>query len=98
MTVGTVARAPALKRWTLPSFEQSSFMLVFLGLPLAIYLIFVISPFVQAFYYSLTDWSGFSKKMTFVGLTNYANLLQDDIFLKALGTAFSWWSSCHLWS
>ena len=84
MTVGTVARAPALKRWTLPSFEQSSFMLVFLGLPLAIYLIFVISPFVQAFYYSLTDWSGFSKHMNFVGLDNYLRLLQDDVFLKAV--------------
>ena len=33
-------------------------MLVFLGLPLAIFLVFVVSPFVQAFYYSLTDWSG----------------------------------------
>jgi len=82
-----MARAPATtgRRWKLPSLENASFALVFLGLPLAIYLGFVVWPFVQAFYYSLTDWSGFSKKMTFVGLTNYANLLQDDIFLKALG-------------
>src|SRR3982751_3770015 len=80
-----MARAPALRKWTLPSFGQASFMLVFLGIPLAIYVIFVVSPFVQAFYYSLTDWSGFSKKMNFVGLTNFANLLQDDVFLKALG-------------
>jgi ABC-type glycerol-3-phosphate transport system permease component len=84
MTVGAVARAPALKRWTLPSFEQASFMLVFLGLPLTIYLIFVISPFAQAFYYSMTDWSGFSKHMNFVGLDNYLRLLQDDVFLKAV--------------
>ena len=46
-------------------------MLVFLGLPLAIYVVFVISPFVQAFYYSMTDWTGFSKKMNFVGFDNY---------------------------
>jgi ABC-type glycerol-3-phosphate transport system permease component len=68
----------------LPSFEKASFMLVFLGVPLLIYVVFVISPFVQAFYYSMTDWSGFSKHMNFVGLTNYLNLLQDSVFLKAV--------------
>jgi len=71
----------------LPNFEQISFMLVFLGLPLAIYVVFVISPFVQAFYYSMTDWSGFSKKMNFVGLDNYLKLLQDEVFLKAVANS-----------
>ena len=80
-----MARAPvARRRWKLPSFENTSFMLVFLGLPLAIYVIFVISPFVQAFYYSMTDWSGFSKKMNFVGLANYFTLMQDPVFIKAV--------------
>ena len=88
MTASTVAGASAnssRKRWTLPSFGQTSFVLVFLGVPLAIYVVFVILPFVQAFYYSMTDWSGFSKKMNFVGLDNYVKLLQDGVFLKALG-------------
>jgi len=82
----TMARAPtaATRRWKLPSLENTGFMLVFLGLPLAIYVIFVISPFVQAFYYSMTDWSGFSKKMNFVGLTNYLTLLTDPVFTKAV--------------
>ncbi len=81
-----MARAPATttRRWKLPSFENTSFMLVFLGLPLAIYVVFVISPFVQAFYYSMTDWSGFSKNMNFVGLTNYLTLLSDPVFTKAV--------------
>ncbi len=81
-----MARAPATtaRRWKLPSLENTSFMLVFLGLPLAIYVIFVISPFVQAFYYSMTDWSGFSKTMNFVGLTNYFTLLNDPVFTKAV--------------
>jgi ABC-type glycerol-3-phosphate transport system permease component len=82
---GTMARAPvAARRWKLPSFENTSFMLVFLGLPLAIYVIFVISPFVQAFYYSMTDWTGFSKTMNFVGLANYVALTQDPVFTKAV--------------
>jgi ABC-type glycerol-3-phosphate transport system permease component len=82
----TMARAPAAttRRWKLPSFENTSFALVFLGLPLAIYVVFVISPFVQAFYYSMTDWSGFSKKMNFVGLANYVTLLSDPVFTKAV--------------
>ena len=82
-----MARAPVTtttRRWKLPSLEGTSFALVFLGLPLAIYVIFVISPFVQAFYYSMTDWSGFSKKMNFVGLANYMALLQDPVFTKAV--------------
>jgi N-acetylglucosamine transport system permease protein len=74
----------AKRRWTLPNLENISFFLVFLGLPLAIYVIFVISPFVQAFYYSMTDWSGFSKNMNFVGLANYLALLQDPVFTKAV--------------
>jgi hypothetical protein len=41
---------PAKQRWAMPKFENVSFFLVFLGLPLAIYVIFVILPFVQAFY------------------------------------------------
>ncbi|RYG05675.1 MAG: sugar ABC transporter permease, partial [Burkholderiales bacterium] len=45
---------------------------------------FVISPFVQAFYYSMTDWSGFSKNMNFVGLANYVALAQDPVFTKAV--------------
>lgn len=88
---GTMARAPVTtttRRWKLPSIENSSFALVFLGLPLAIYVIFVISPFVQAFYYSMTDWSGFSKSMNFTGLTNYFALLQDPVFTKAVYNSF----------
>ncbi|MEE2570828.1 sugar ABC transporter permease [Pseudarthrobacter sp. J64] len=67
------------------TFDKISFMAVFLGIPLVIYLIFVIWPFVQAFVYSLTDWSGFSPNFNFVGLDNYARIFSDDLFLRALG-------------
>lgn len=56
-------------------------MAVFLGLPLVIYLVFVISPFVQAIYYSMTSWSGFDNSMPFVGLDNYVKLFNDSIFM-----------------
>jgi len=61
-----------------------SFMAVFLGLPLAIYLIFVIYPFGQALYYAMTDWNGFSPQYNFVGLSNFTKLFQDATFMRAL--------------
>ncbi|WP_433677588.1 carbohydrate ABC transporter permease [Microbacterium gorillae] len=65
--------------------DYVSFLLVFLGLPLAIFLIFVISPFLQAVYYSMTNWTGFSPAMDFVALDNFVRLFQDSSFLQAMG-------------
>lgn len=64
--------------------DYVSFLIVFLGLPLAIFLMFVISPFLQALYYAMTNWTGFSDKMDFVGFDNYVRLFNNDIFLQAM--------------
>jgi N-acetylglucosamine transport system permease protein len=80
---GGPKRSAARRRRPL-TFDRASFMVVFLGLPLAVFVIFVVSPFVQALWYSLTDWSGFSSGMNFVGFDNYVKLFHDDIFLKAV--------------
>ena len=53
------------------------------SLPLALYAVFVISPFVQAFYYSLTNWTGVSPQFDFIGLQNFQTLLHDSLFLRA---------------
>jgi N-acetylglucosamine transport system permease protein len=60
------------------------FFAVFLGLPLAVYLVFVIYPFGRALYFSMTDWSGFTPTYNFVGLDNFTKLFQDDTFMHAL--------------
>lgn len=60
------------------------FVLITLGLPFAFYAVFVLWPFVQAFIYSLTNWSGFTDTFEFIGFSNYTALLQDDVFLKAV--------------
>jgi len=67
------------------TFDYLSFLLVFLGLPLAIFLIFVISPFVQAVYYAMTNWTGFSPEMDFVGLDNFVRLFANATFMQAMG-------------
>jgi N-acetylglucosamine transport system permease protein len=56
----------------------------FLIVPLALYGVFVISPFIQAFHYSLTNWTGISPKFDYVGFTNFRNLMHDSLFLKAI--------------
>ncbi|WP_370421921.1 carbohydrate ABC transporter permease [Streptomyces sp. QH1-20] len=61
------------------------FIAGFLALPLAIYGVFVISPFVQAIYYSFTDWTGLSPDFEMVGFQNYQRLWEDEVFWKSVG-------------
>jgi len=63
---------------------QYRFIVGFLVVPLALYAVFVISPFVQAFYYSMTNWTGVSPQFDFIGLQNFKNLLHDSLFLRAV--------------
>jgi N-acetylglucosamine transport system permease protein len=59
------------------------FIAGFLVGPIAIYAVFVISPFVQTFYYSLTNWTGVSPEFEYVGLDNFEFLWHDSLFRKA---------------
>lgn len=59
------------------------FIAGFLVVPLTLYAIFVIWPFIQAIYYSFTDWTGLSPEFAMVGFKNYAKLLDDPLFWKA---------------
>jgi N-acetylglucosamine transport system permease protein len=52
--------------------------------PLTIYVVFVIYPFGQALYYSMTDWSGFSPTYNFIGFDNFTKLVHDDTFRRAV--------------
>ncbi|WP_309056066.1 sugar ABC transporter permease [Streptomyces sp.] len=60
------------------------FIVGFLAIPLALYALFVIWPFVQSIYYSFTDWTGLSPEFSMVGFDNYSRMLDDDIFWKSL--------------
>jgi N-acetylglucosamine transport system permease protein len=60
------------------------FILTFLVPPLALYGVFVISPYLQAFQISLTDWRGLSPGYRFIGLANFGRLLHDHYVWNAL--------------
>ncbi|MDT0305701.1 sugar ABC transporter permease [Streptomyces sp. DSM 44917] len=63
--------------------ERGRFIAWFLFLPLLVYAVLVVSPFLQAFYYSLTDWTGTSPEYRLVGLENYRRLWHDEDFWSA---------------
>jgi N-acetylglucosamine transport system permease protein len=60
------------------------FIVGFLAMPIVLYAVFVIWPFIQAIYYSFTDWTGLSPDFTMVGFKNYQKLLGDPLFWKSL--------------
>ncbi|MFI8232898.1 carbohydrate ABC transporter permease [Streptomyces sp. NPDC085900] len=63
---------------------QYRFVTGFLFIPVLLYVVFVIWPYIQTFGYSLTDWKGQSQTFKFVGLDNYRTLFQDDVFMQAI--------------
>ena len=82
-TTGGPSRAARWRRKNL-TVDKVSFAAVFLGVPLAVYLVLVVSPFLQAVGYSLTSWSGFDDSTPFVGLRNYVTAFNDDVFMTAV--------------
>lgn len=57
----------------------------FLAPALIVYGVFVLYPLVQSVSYSMFDWAGPGRAATAVGFGNYAELLSDPVFYKALG-------------
>ncbi|MGW4500952.1 carbohydrate ABC transporter permease [Micromonospora sp. NPDC004336] len=59
-------------------------IITFLVPPLLLYGIFVLSPYLQAFQISTTDWLGYSPEANSVGLDNFKRLLDDERVWSAL--------------
>jgi ABC-type polysaccharide transport system permease subunit len=57
--------------------------LKFSGVPLAIFTIVLVVPFVNGFFYTFTDWNGF-KTTKLVGFQNYADSFADPKFWSTL--------------
>lgn len=64
------------------------FIIGFLAVPVLLYSVFVIGPYIQAFQIALTDWEGYSAP-NYIGLDNFKELFDDERFTSAL------WH--HLW-
>ncbi len=69
-------RHPALANW--------GEVAVFVVPALALFLIFVIVPMIEAVWYSFYKWNGYGPITNFVGLKNYILILKDPVFRRAL--------------
>lgn len=66
---------------------KTAFVVSFLGPAVVLYAVFVVYPLLQAIAISLYRWKGVSARRRFVGLENYAKLIEDDAFKQSLGNA-----------
>ncbi|MEV4249620.1 sugar ABC transporter permease [Streptosporangium canum] len=67
------------------NYGRMRFVTGFLAIPVALYVIYVIAPYAQAFYIAFTDWRGVNATPRLVGLENFQRLFDDNVFWKAVG-------------
>jgi raffinose/stachyose/melibiose transport system permease protein len=70
--------------------QQMKYAILFIAPGLAVYLIFMVYPFLNTIYLSLTNWNGVAETKDFVGLSNYARMLGDGIAWKAFSNNVIW--------
>ncbi len=70
--------------------QETFWRIALLFLPLSVFGVFVVWPLLNSFYYSFTDWSGFSRDFQFVGLDNFAGVVSDRLFTNATLNTLIW--------
>ncbi len=62
----------------------------FLIVPISLYLAIVVAPLLYSFYFSVTNWNGFSKDYDFVGLANFEKITTYPLFRNATENTIVW--------
>src|SRR5215211_8458182 len=70
--------------------QQVYYAILFISPALAIYLVFMLYPFLNTIYLSFTNWNGATVTKDFVGLSNYARMFGDEAVLKAFYNTVIW--------
>ncbi len=96
MTTSSVTSAPGagrsstvqtgFRKWLRTNIPSYLFILP----ALLLYAVFVLYPFVNTIYYSLTDWDGAQPVKNFIGLANFARLIQDPLMWLSLKHNLIW--------
>jgi raffinose/stachyose/melibiose transport system permease protein len=97
-TEGAAAHVPRQKRGIIGRFanmsalrrQQAYYAILFIFPGLAVYLIFMIYPFLNTIYLSFTNWNGVAETKDWVGLSNYARMFEDGAVLKAFFNNVIW--------
>jgi raffinose/stachyose/melibiose transport system permease protein len=82
--LGQAATSPAQppRRRHLPWSEVTTIVL-FLAPAVGLFVVFMVAPVLYAAFVSFFSWKGFGPPKDFIGLQNYAKILQDTVFMKA---------------
>jgi ABC-type sugar transport system permease subunit len=65
-------------------------ILSFLGLPLGLYIVWVIYPTFQTLMLSMTDWDGLSDTWNYIGFANFERLFGEEPFRKSIVNNIIW--------
>jgi ABC-type sugar transport system permease subunit len=77
--------SPARRSW-----RRHRAGILFILPALILYLVFMVYPFFQSIYFSLTSWNGVTAVKEWVGLANYRELIVDDRFWLSLKNTVIW--------
>lgn len=69
--------------WSIIAARRGRAYVAFILPALSFYLLFVVFPTIEAFRFSLYDWTGIGEPTHFVGLENFQNVLTSPIFYNA---------------
>ena len=97
-TEGGAAQVPLQKRGVIERYlyvpplrrQQLYYAILFISPGLAIYLAFMLLPFINTIYLSFTNWNGATISKDFVGLSNYVRMFGDAAVLKAFFNNVIW--------
>jgi raffinose/stachyose/melibiose transport system permease protein len=70
--------------------QQMYNAILFVSPALALYLVFMLYPFINTIYLSFTNWNGATVTKDFVGLSNYARMVGDEVAWKAFNNTVIW--------
>ncbi|MFC5403485.1 carbohydrate ABC transporter permease [Cohnella soli] len=76
-----------MTKWSLRT-KEHMWWAAFIAPAFLIYTVIFLGPVLTSFYYSMTNWNGFTRTMDFIGFSNYSDLLTDTAFLKAMRNTF----------
>ncbi len=76
--------------------DKRLWRIVLLTPPLLVFSVLIVWPLLSSFYYSFTNWNGFSNSYQFVGLSNFQKIWTDRLFFQATVNTIIWMGSALL--
>ena len=76
--------------------DRRFWRIVLLTPPLLVFAVLIVWPLLSSFYYSFTNWNGFSSNYQFVGLSNFQKIWTDRLFFQATINTIIWMVSALL--